>query len=297
MIVDPADAGDRRGAARGSRCAGADAVLALMDERATDGTEPPRTAGRGAGRAATCSSRRPAGRSATPRRASGPASGRARRDDAGGHRGHARPGDGGRLRRHGRPLQRGRPRCSTEADEAHLTCPRGTRPDASTSPAAPGSPTTAISPRRGRSATCPCGEGFIAPLGGEGTVVAASLARSGCPSEPATLTRRDGRIVAAEGGLGPRVPASCCAPTASAGTNLAELGVGTNERAQLTGNVLEDEKILGTVHVAFGASAGHRRDGVGADPPRRGDPRGDARDRRRARCSTAAAACSSSPSA
>ena len=40
------------------------------------------------------------------------------------------------------------------------------------------------------------------------------------------------------------------------GTNLAELGVGTNDRARLTGNVLEDEKILGTVHVAFGASAG-----------------------------------------
>jgi leucyl aminopeptidase (aminopeptidase T) len=32
--------------------------------------------------------------------------------------------------------------------------------------------------------------------------------------------------------------------------------VGTNDRAELTGNVLEDEKILGTVHVAFGASAG-----------------------------------------
>ena len=32
--------------------------------------------------------------------------------------------------------------------------------------------------------------------------------------------------------------------------------MGTNDRAQLTGKVLEDEKILGTVHVAFGASAG-----------------------------------------
>jgi len=40
-----------------------------------------------------------------------------------------------------------------------------------------------------------------------------------------------------------------------AGTNLAELGIGTNEKAELTGNILEDEKILGTAHVAFGASA------------------------------------------
>ncbi len=39
------------------------------------------------------------------------------------------------------------------------------------------------------------------------------------------------------------------------GTNVAELGIGTNEKAQLTGDVLEDEKILGTAHVAFGASA------------------------------------------
>ena len=39
-------------------------------------------------------------------------------------------------------------------------------------------------------------------------------------------------------------------------TNVAELGIGTNEEAILTGNILEDEKIFGTAHVAFGASAG-----------------------------------------
>lgn len=33
---------------------------------------------------------------------------------------------------------------------------------------------------------------------------------------------------------------------------VAELGIGTNEKAKLTGNTLEDEKILGTIHVAFG---------------------------------------------
>jgi leucyl aminopeptidase (aminopeptidase T) len=39
------------------------------------------------------------------------------------------------------------------------------------------------------------------------------------------------------------------------GTNVAELGIGTNENARPSGEVLEDEKILGTAHVAFGASA------------------------------------------
>jgi leucyl aminopeptidase (aminopeptidase T) len=101
----------------------------------------------------------------------------------------------------------------------------------------------------------PAGEAFIAPLNGEGTIVASSLAPLGLTDEPAALTVRDGRIVAAEGGLGPEY-LKLLQVHGELGSNLAELGVGTNDRAQLTGNVLEDEKILGTVHVAFGASAG-----------------------------------------
>jgi leucyl aminopeptidase (aminopeptidase T) len=37
-----------------------------------------------------------------------------------------------------------------------------------------------------------------------------------------------------------------------ANTNVAELGIGTNPGATRPDNVLESEKILGTVHVAFG---------------------------------------------
>jgi leucyl aminopeptidase (aminopeptidase T) len=33
---------------------------------------------------------------------------------------------------------------------------------------------------------------------------------------------------------------------------VAELGIGTNDAARATGLVLEDEKILGSIHVAFG---------------------------------------------
>lgn len=31
-----------------------------------------------------------------------------------------------------------------------------------------------------------------------------------------------------------------------------ELGIGTNDQAIITGNILEDEKVLGTCHVAIG---------------------------------------------
>jgi aminopeptidase len=34
--------------------------------------------------------------------------------------------------------------------------------------------------------------------------------------------------------------------------NIAEFAIGINPKAKLTGNVLEDEKVMGTVHIAFG---------------------------------------------
>ena len=34
--------------------------------------------------------------------------------------------------------------------------------------------------------------------------------------------------------------------------NVAELGIGTNYKAKITGNILEDEKVSGTCHIAFG---------------------------------------------
>src|SRR5205807_245805 len=47
---------------------------------------------------------------------------------------------------------------------------------------------------RGEFGNLPCGEGFIAPAGAQGTVIVASLAPLGLTEEPATLTVRDGRI-------------------------------------------------------------------------------------------------------
>ena len=36
------------------------------------------------------------------------------------------------------------------------------------------------------------------------------------------------------------------------GTNIAEFGIGTNYKAKIIGNILQDEKVLGTCHIAFG---------------------------------------------
>ena len=40
----------------------------------------------------------------------------------------------------------------------------------------------------------------------------------------------------------------------SNGRQLAELGIGTNPAATLSGSILEDEKVIGTAHLAFGSN-------------------------------------------
>jgi leucyl aminopeptidase (aminopeptidase T) len=110
---------------------------------------------------------------------------------------------------------------------------------------------------KGAFGNLPCGEGFIAPVEGttEGTlVVDGSIAEIGLLDTPVSLTVREGNLVEATGNDGGRLM-ELLTEHGEDGTNVAELGIGTNEEAILTGNILEDEKILGTCHVAFGASA------------------------------------------
>jgi aminopeptidase len=110
---------------------------------------------------------------------------------------------------------------------------------------------------RGAFGNIPCGEAFIAPLEGtaEGTlVVNGSIAGVGRVSDPIELVVREGHLTDATGAEGAQL-LELLTEHGPDGTNVAELGIGTNESATLTGNILEDEKILGSAHVAFGASA------------------------------------------
>jgi leucyl aminopeptidase (aminopeptidase T) len=233
--------------------AGAEAVTCVMEPRAVDGQEPP--AAVAAALAAARVFIAPTRRSLSHTRARKAAS------DAGA-RGATLPGVTedmlARLMACDFPTMAARSQAVAElltaADHAHVTCPRGS--DFTVDLSGRGGIADDGALRAdGAFGNLPCGEGFISPLRGEGTLVAATLASLGLAPEPVRLTVEGGRLAGASGAWGERWTALMDAAGAQ-GRNLAELGVGTNERATLTGNILEDEKMLGTVHVAFGASAG-----------------------------------------
>ncbi|HZU18152.1 MAG TPA: aminopeptidase [Candidatus Dormibacteraeota bacterium] len=99
----------------------------------------------------------------------------------------------------------------------------------------------------------PSGEAYLAPLEGtaEGElVVNASVAGIGRLESPMRLVIRSGELVEADGAAGGRLLELLGERPGA--RNLAEFGIGTNERARITGVILEDEKAIGTIHIAFG---------------------------------------------
>lgn len=100
----------------------------------------------------------------------------------------------------------------------------------------------------------PAGEVCLAPIEGtaEGTVrIDGSVATLGRLKEPISLKFSAGRAVEISD---PRLKELLQSHGADA-LQLAEFGIGTNPRAGIVGNVLEDEKAIGTTHVALGSNA------------------------------------------
>jgi leucyl aminopeptidase (aminopeptidase T) len=108
---------------------------------------------------------------------------------------------------------------------------------------------------KGESGNLPSGEAYIAPVEGsaEGSVlIDGSFAGLGVLKAPLKLTFEKGWMTKAEGPDAERLEAMLGDnPLAR---NLAELGIGTNDKARVTGVILEDEKIYGTVHIALGSN-------------------------------------------
>jgi leucyl aminopeptidase (aminopeptidase T) len=115
---------------------------------------------------------------------------------------------------------------------------------------------TGLNHNPGDFSNLPAGEGYIAPLEGksEGKVVIdGSMAGIGkLEEEVIEITVKDGFAVEIKGGEAADKLLSLMKPFGRLAFNVAELGIGTNDKAIVTGNVLEDEKAMGTIHIAFG---------------------------------------------
>jgi leucyl aminopeptidase (aminopeptidase T) len=101
----------------------------------------------------------------------------------------------------------------------------------------------------------PAGEAYIAPVEGsaEGVLVLdGCVAQSGILRKPVICELRRGYAVRIHGGQAARSLATLVEPFGKPARNLAEFGVGTNHKTKLSGNMLEDEKVMGTVHFALG---------------------------------------------
>ena len=97
----------------------------------------------------------------------------------------------------------------------------------------------------------PAGEACLAPVEGttEGVLV---IDRMGSTVvQPLKVKVENGRAVDFEGPDAQKLLDRLRSADENA-FNIAELGIGTNPKARFRGVVLEDEKILGTVHIAFG---------------------------------------------
>jgi aminopeptidase len=124
----------------------------------------------------------------------------------------------------------------------------------------------------GKGGNLPAGEAFISPAieGVSGTIVFDGtvdlVPNAVIPKTPVKLTMKDGYIFSVEGG----VEAKGLLKVIQHGEKMArekglkdeernarhigELGIGINYKAKMTGNLLEDEKLGKTIHLAIGAN-------------------------------------------
>jgi leucyl aminopeptidase (aminopeptidase T) len=132
----------------------------------------------------------------------------------------------------------------------------------------------------GKGGNLPCGEVFISPALGtaNGTIVfdgSITLERTLIIKEPVKVTVKKGFVTEIAGGKEARkleayirkaeqkplkmskegeLAKDKAKEYAKNARNIGEFGIGLNPKAEIVGNVLEDEKVLGTVHLAIGSN-------------------------------------------
>ena len=117
-----------------------------------------------------------------------------------------------------------------------------------------GVPSPGVYRNPGEAGNLPSGEAYIAPLEDavNGTmIIDGSMVGIGKLKSPLYIEVKDGQLVKLEGEDADKIQILF---ENRNNATIGELGIGTNPTARLTGVILEDEKIYGTVHVAFGTN-------------------------------------------
>lgn len=116
-------------------------------------------------------------------------------------------------------------------------------------------PDTGLYHKPGEFGNLPAGEVYIAPLEGTANgviIVDGAMAGVGVVKKPIKLAVKDGFVTEISGDKSAKDLEKIIEPFGKPARNIAELGIGTNDKAKIIGNVLEDEKVMGTVHMAIG---------------------------------------------
>ncbi|MDD4857217.1 MAG: aminopeptidase [Candidatus Krumholzibacteria bacterium] len=103
----------------------------------------------------------------------------------------------------------------------------------------------------------PSGEAYLMPVEGASSgvfVVDGSMAGIGSLTgkKPITIRVEHGQAIEILGGAAAKKLLEKLEPLGAKAFNVAEFGIGTNDAARITGSILEDEKVMGTIHIALG---------------------------------------------
>ena len=113
---------------------------------------------------------------------------------------------------------------------------------------------TGVLRNRGESGNLPSGEVYLAPWEGKTNgivVIDGSMAGLGMLKSPLTIEVINGYAEHIEGEDAHKL-ADLLDQSGREARAVAEFGMGTNYLAKLIGEILEDEKVFGTIHIAFG---------------------------------------------
>ncbi len=116
-------------------------------------------------------------------------------------------------------------------------------------------PSTGVLKNKGDSGNLPSGEVYLAPWEDQSNgvvVIDGSMAGLGMLEEPITVEVVNGYAEKISGGHQAKKLTEIFEKSGRDARAVAEFGIGTNYKAILTGMILEDEKVFGTIHIAFG---------------------------------------------